>query len=100
MSGLLMKYFVLKPRGTGPYAAASRGALFKYAQMIREANPQLANELHSWASNEMAEANNPEAPRGRVQKAFDVIAAANGVSILSLGEMEAIINRALEGEFD
>ena len=36
----------------------------------------------------------------QVKKAFDMIAAANTVSILTLGEMEGIVNRALTGEFD
>lgn len=36
----------------------------------------------------------------RVDKAFDLIAAANTVSILSLDEMQAVILRALRGEFD
>jgi len=36
----------------------------------------------------------------QVRKAFDMIAKANTVSILSLDEMESIVNRALAGEFD
>ena len=36
----------------------------------------------------------------RVRKAFDMIAKANTVSILSLDEMERVVNRALAGEFD
>lgn len=36
----------------------------------------------------------------RIQHAFDLIAAANGVTILSLDEMECIVARALEGEFE
>ena len=43
----------------------------------------------------------PHASRNKqVRKAFDMIAAADGVSILSLDEMESIVNRALNGEFD
>jgi len=36
----------------------------------------------------------------RVTKAFEMIASANTVTILSLSEMESIVNRALSGEFD
>ena len=36
----------------------------------------------------------------QVAKAFELIGAANTVSILSLGEMEALVLRALAGEFD
>ena len=36
----------------------------------------------------------------RISTAFDLIARANTVTILSLGEMESIVNRALLGEFD
>lgn len=43
----------------------------------------------------------PSANRNlRVRKAFDLIAQANGVTILSLSEMESLVNRALAGEFD
>lgn len=34
----------------------------------------------------------------RVRKAFDIIAKANTVTVLSLGEMESIVNRALAEE--
>lgn len=36
----------------------------------------------------------------QVRKAFDMIARVNTVSILSLDEMESVVNRALSGEFD
>lgn len=36
----------------------------------------------------------------RVRDAFDKVAAVNTVTICSLDEMEAIVNRALTGEFD
>lgn len=52
MSELKMKYFVLKPKGTGPYARASRAAMFEYAKMIKNENPQLADELHKWTMKE------------------------------------------------
>lgn len=38
--------------------------------------------------------------KARVREAFDKIAAVNTVTICSLDEMEAIVNRALNGEFD
>ena len=52
MSGLEMKYFVLKPRGDDAYAKASRAAMRKYALMIREENPDLSDELREWADRE------------------------------------------------
>ena len=44
MSGLFMKYFVLKPAGNDAYAAASRAAMFRYALFIREENPEIWND--------------------------------------------------------
>lgn len=38
--------------------------------------------------------------KDRIRTAFDMIQKANTVSILSLDEMEAVVNRALYGEFD
>jgi hypothetical protein len=38
--------------------------------------------------------------RPRVDIAFDMIAKANTVTILSLDEMQSVVNRALSGEFD
>ena len=34
MNGLVMKYFVLKPKGTDVYALASRRAIAMYAETI------------------------------------------------------------------
>jgi hypothetical protein len=56
MTGLLMKYFVLKPEGADRYAAASRRAMRAYAEHIREENPELANQLRDWADTEQAKA--------------------------------------------
>ncbi len=53
MSGLEMKYFVLKPKGTDVYARASRKAMRAYARLVRSENPDLANELDEWADREM-----------------------------------------------
>ena len=51
MSGLLMKYFVLKPEGDDAYAQASRKALRAYAGMIITENPDLADDLREWADS-------------------------------------------------
>lgn len=56
MTGLMMKYFVLKPAGDDAHAAASRAAMFRYADMIAEANPELSKEVREWAARENAEA--------------------------------------------
>jgi hypothetical protein len=58
MTGLLMKYFVLKPKGKDIYAAASRQAMEAYAQLlyITNTNPELAKELTEWAERENVEA--------------------------------------------
>lgn len=48
MSGLLMKYFVLKPTGDDAYAQASRAALEAYENAIRQENPEMAEDLRLW----------------------------------------------------
>lgn len=50
--GLLMKYFVLKPKGNDAYAKASRAAMRQYARVIRETNPQLHDDLMAWSERE------------------------------------------------
>lgn len=52
MSGLTMKYFVLKPKGADPYAIASRCALWAYADAIAEENPELSRDLKGWRQKE------------------------------------------------
>ena len=52
MDGLLMKYFVLKPRGIDEYAAASRRAMRIYASHICGINPVLCGNLREWADRE------------------------------------------------
>jgi len=52
MDGLIMKYFVLKPKGTDQYAQASRKAMRAYATAIGGENPQLKKELREWADRE------------------------------------------------
>lgn len=53
MDGLQMKYFVLKPRGSDPYAYASRAALVAYAEAIRSENSELARDLREWVLQEI-----------------------------------------------
>lgn len=52
MSELLMKYFVLKPRGSDAYAKASRRAMRAYAVAIEAENPELACDLDEWVNRE------------------------------------------------
>lgn len=57
--------------------------------------------MHFYPTVEMAADQwNTRCSERQVATAFDLIAKANTVSILSLGEMESIVNRALAGEFD
>lgn len=50
---LEMKYFVLKPKGTGPHAEASRLAMKAYARIIRiYDNVELSDSLMEWARRE------------------------------------------------
>lgn len=48
---LYMKYFVLKPKGTDPYAKASREALVAYAESIKTHDPGLAEALWQWVDD-------------------------------------------------
>lgn len=55
MTGLQMKYFVLRPHAkslSDHYALASRQAMLAYARAIRGHNEQLANELEEWVERE------------------------------------------------
>lgn len=51
-SGLIMKYFVLKPQGADIYAAASRIAMRAYAAHISEENSELRDNLLEWVDRE------------------------------------------------
>lgn len=55
-NGLVMKYFVLKPYGTDQYARASRAAMRRYAKVIAAENPELSQELITWADREYVDA--------------------------------------------
>ncbi len=52
MDGLIMKYFVLKPKGIDVYAEASRKAMRAYANHIEMANKELSKHLRDWAHSE------------------------------------------------
>ena len=55
MTGLEMKYFVLKPKSKEPYdsyAHASREAMKTYAKCLKTINPQLSAELRGWIDTE------------------------------------------------
>ena len=55
MNGLMMKYFVLKPkskRKNDLYAKASRKAMQAYAKVIEKDNPVFSKELLEWVSIE------------------------------------------------
>lgn len=64
---LEMKYFVLKPHGNDPYAAASRAAMGAYAKVIEPTDQALAGDLWEWARQSLAEVRfvaPPEKKRG------------------------------------
>ena len=50
--GLRLKYFVLKPKGYGLHAKASRMAMYAYANVVSKENLALAKELNQWARRE------------------------------------------------
>lgn len=56
MDGLVMKYFVLKPKGQHAHAIASRVAMKEYATVIRETNAELADNIMSWVDRESPKA--------------------------------------------
>ena len=60
--GLYAKYFVLKPRGADAFAAASRRAMFVYAQSIMSENPTLSKEIWDWAGHALLDAEFPDEP--------------------------------------
>jgi len=50
--GLVMKFFVLKPRGTDLYAKASRCAMLRYADEVMDDDRQFALQIIKWVSDE------------------------------------------------
>jgi len=60
MDGLIMKYFVLKPKAKSrldPYARASQLAMLEYAEQIEDENEKLAKSLKKWAKKEVKSQN-------------------------------------------
>jgi len=60
MSGLEMKYFVLKPKGSDVYARASREALMAYSRFIKDENPKLSEDISKWVLEEEENSNMEE----------------------------------------
>lgn len=55
--GLMMKYFVLKPKGTNVHAQASRKAMRVYANyMMAHGEERFGQELRDWADKEWSAA--------------------------------------------
>lgn len=52
MSGLEMRYFILKPKGTNKHAEASRAGMLAYANIIESEIPELASEIRQWVERE------------------------------------------------
>lgn len=57
---LVMKYFVLKPSGSDPYAVASRDAMVAYAKSISGYDGALSIELLDWVALEWRSADPQE----------------------------------------
>ena len=103
MSGLEFRYFVLKPRGDSPHAAASRAAMFRYAGHIRRREPDLARELWDWAAAEHGRAHNGEEPPADVappQLAPDGCAAFQYVNseagIVDVSLLDTVLSEAVD----
>lgn len=56
MSGLQMKYFILKPQGFEEHNHASRMALMAYADAVEDSSPDLAEDLKAWVEEARNEA--------------------------------------------
>ena len=52
MSGLLLKYYVLKPKGNDQFAVASRAAMRTFAQSMHGHNNELSADVKAWAEKE------------------------------------------------
>ena len=50
MEGLIMKYFVVKPRSSDIYGEASRRAMLAYAHTIKDENPEMSTQLKDWVN--------------------------------------------------
>lgn len=71
MSGLLMKYFVLKPEGNGSHSRASRAAMLVYANIISHVDSQLATDLRTWVADEERKIKPNHIERGKNLKQFN-----------------------------
>ncbi len=71
MTGLEMKYFVLKPAGDSPYHYASRNAMREYAKYIRQENPELSHDIEMWAIDEQGKANQRDIDRKFAEQESD-----------------------------
>ena len=72
--GLKMKYFVLKPRGTDVYAAASRHAMSYYASYLKDhgGDAELARELSEWSVKELVAAERGKASAKDIRDALGI----------------------------
>jgi hypothetical protein len=57
---LEMKYFILKPGGSGPHHKAARAAMVAYAKAIRPHDCELADSLQEWSAREEIRAFEPK----------------------------------------
>ena len=51
MAGLEMRFFVLEPKGKDVYARASREALKRYAEVIKDKNCELCADILLWVKD-------------------------------------------------
>lgn len=70
MSGLELRYFVLKPSGNGLHGYASREALLLYAKIMEVEQPDFAEEIRSWVKEE-TEKKRIEALASRIGNPFE-----------------------------
>ena len=74
--GLVMKYFVLKPRSKTKddgYARASQLAMLTYADEIEVSDPDLAREMRGWSCRELLRAENMGRPGNDQPKVDNII---------------------------
>lgn len=63
--GLIMKYFILKPKGTDVYAKASRAAMLAYAGEIEKENHPFAVDIVHWVAEEEDKAKKAASEEGK-----------------------------------
>ena len=74
MSGLEMRYFILKPGAKGKHGTASRAALLAYAYVIKDENPEFYSDLRDWIVKEHVKAQ--ERRRAKRDLANDIVDGA------------------------